>query len=93
LLGVFQVKQCEQNKYKLQKYYLKEHSQEHQEYSNRTPRDHHKNTKRSSKASLLLLKRMVAIWQQDYKREMGREQERVRRNLGSMELLSNFMSK
>jgi hypothetical protein len=68
-------------------------SQEHQEYSNRTPRDYHENTKSSSKASLLLLKRMAAIWKQDYMREMGREQERVRRNLGSMELLSNFMSK
>jgi hypothetical protein len=62
-------------------------SQEHQEYSNRTPRDYHKNTKRSSKASLLLLKRMAAILQQDYMREMGREQEKVRRKLGSMKLL------
>jgi hypothetical protein len=75
------------NEQKLQKYYLNENTkQEHQEHSNRTPRDHHKNTKRSSKASLLLSKRMAAILQQDYMREMGREQERVRRNLGSIEL-------
>jgi hypothetical protein len=45
--------------------------QERQEYSNRTPREHHKDTKSSSKASLLLLKRVAAIWQQYYKRENG----------------------
>jgi hypothetical protein len=45
--------------------------QERQEYSNRTLREHHKDTKSSSKASLLLLKTVAAIWQQYYKRENG----------------------
>jgi hypothetical protein len=49
--------------------------QERQEYSNRTPREHHKNTKSSFKASLLLLKRVAAVWQQYYKRKWGRARE------------------
>jgi hypothetical protein len=52
--------------------------QERQEYSSRTPIDYHKDTKSSSKTSLLLLKRVVAIWQQYYKRgngERARESE------------------
>jgi hypothetical protein len=46
-------------------------SQEHQKYSNRTPIEHHKDTKSSSKASLILLRRVAPIWQQYYKRKSG----------------------
>jgi hypothetical protein len=57
-----------QNNYKLQKYYL---TRTPHKNTKSTPIEHHKDTKSSSKASLLLLKRVTAIWQQYYKRENG----------------------
>jgi hypothetical protein len=69
LLEVFQVKQREQNKYKLQKNYL---TRTPNKNNKSTPIEHHKDTKSSSKASFLLLKRIAAILQE---RNGGRARE------------------
>jgi hypothetical protein len=53
--------------------------EEHQEHTMRTPRD-------PPKLHFYYPKDVAANLQQDYKRKFGREQERVRRNLGSMKL-------
>jgi hypothetical protein len=72
-----------QNNYKLQKYYL---TRTPHKNTKSTPIEHsiehHKDTKSSSKASLLLLKRVAAIWQQYYKRENGERARESEEKIG-----------